>query len=55
MDAELIIKFKFENVCTPEDAPHTADFEKIVRNVIESEGLFGVVNDDFEILEIKQI
>jgi len=53
MDAIVTVKFKFNNVCNKEDL-ESISFEDMVKYLIKEEGLFGVVEEDYEIVEIKE-
>jgi hypothetical protein len=56
ISAEVIIKFKINNICSQADLDdsYKGDIDKCVRELIEYEGLFGVAEDDFEILTITK-
>ena len=61
MDAEITVRFIARNLCSLEDLrDHTSvrqahdAFAEIVRYLIQEEGLFGIVEDDPEILSITE-
>ena len=56
MDAIVTVRFKFPNVCTPEDLIEDGvTFEEEVKRLIKEEGLMNVVKDiNGEILEVKE-
>jgi len=55
MNALVTVRFEFPNVCNPEDLVEMGQtFEQMVKYLIREEGLFGVVSDDYEILDVKE-
>jgi len=56
MDAIITVKFKLLNLCNPEDLKTTGmTFEEMVRGLILEEGIFGLAEDDSDILSIESI
>lgn len=56
MNAEITVRFTASNLCEPEDLEQPVEtFDKMVRYLIESEGLVGIIDDEGTILEIKEI
>lgn len=56
MHAEITIKFRFLNACNESDLKETGmTFEEMVAHLIREEGLFGVVDDKYEIVSVKEI
>ena len=55
MDATVIVKFRFDNVCN-EDELKDISFEDMVKSLINDNGLIGVVDlENYEIISIDQI
>jgi len=57
MDATVTIRFRAENLCNPSDFGNGAPdktFADLVKRLIESEGLFGIVQDDYDIISIEE-
>lgn len=56
MDADVIIKFRFNNVCSKQDLEDTRmSFKEMVELLIQECGLFGVCEDEYEIIEVKEV
>lgn len=70
LEADVIVKFRIKNLISREELTDFAleeqvrdnsflsneqFFDKYVRYVIEQESLFGIVEDDFDVLEIKMV
>lgn len=53
-DAVLIVKHRISCVCTDEDLSEGFAFEDLVRDLITSEGLMGIVDDEHVIVSIEQ-
>ena len=55
MRAVITARFHMPSVCNPEDLEDTGlSFEQMVKHLISEEGLFGVVDDDWEILSVEE-
>ena len=54
LHAEIVVKFRMSNVCWATDLEGLT-FEAMVGSIILSEGLFGIVDDGYEIVSIKQV
>lgn len=56
MDAEVTVKFKMKNVCDFEELDDLkVSFHELVTELIDEEGLFGLVEDNFEVVQISQV
>jgi hypothetical protein len=56
MNAIIIVKFKLSDVCNPEDLEDTGmTFEEMVRYLISEEGIFSLVEDNGEVINIELI
>ena len=57
MNAEVIVKFRFDNVCNEEDLKNAEmNFEQMVKYLIKEEGIVGVVDmNDYTIESIRKI
>lgn len=56
MKGEIIVRFTMSNVCSKESLKSSdMTFEQMVRWLIREEGLFGVVDDRYKILNVTEI
>lgn len=57
MDAKIVVEFIISNVCSKDDIEDTGlSFEQIVKDVIDNEGLMGLVDDpQGRIISIREI
>lgn len=55
MKAEIIVRFTAKNLCNREDIKQYGSFEKLVKYLIKEEGLFGVTDDNFKVISVKEI
>lgn len=56
MDAKIKVEFTMDRVCEERDLEwNEITFEEMVRSIIESDGLFGVVSDNYRILSVEEI
>lgn len=54
LDAEITVRLRLSNLCTREDlAELEMSFEDLVRQEIRENGLFGLVDDEGVVTEIK--
>jgi len=54
MNALITVKFKLSDVCNPEDLKNTGmTFEEMVRYLISEEGIFGLVEDNGDVINIE--
>jgi len=54
MDAEILVKFRMKRVCD-EDELDNSTFKEVVEGLIEEDGLFDLVEDKFEVVEVRRI
>ena len=54
MDAEVTVKFIITNTGEHGECGFET-YEELVRWLIQEEGLWGLVNDDYEIINIKAV
>ena len=54
VDAEIIVRFVARNICSTEDLAKTT-LEELVHYLVKEEGLFGIVEDDPQIVSIVEI
>jgi hypothetical protein len=54
MNATITVKFKLSDVCNPEDLESIGiTFEEMVRYLISEEGIFSLVEDNGEVINIE--
>jgi hypothetical protein len=57
MTAKVVIEYTVKNVCNREDYGercHNKTFASLVKNLIKSEGIFGIAEDKFRIVSIHR-
>ena len=55
LNATITVRMIFKNICTKEDLDESdMTLQEMVRFLIDAEGLFGVCEDDYEIVRIEQ-
>lgn len=58
MNAKVVIEYTVENVCNPSDYGkgngRFKTFRQVVKHLIECEGIFGIAQDDYRIVSIKE-
>ena len=55
MDAKVTVQFILPHMCSPEDLiSEGKSFEEMVRYLIFEEGLWGLCQDDWEIIKIEE-
>jgi hypothetical protein len=55
-DAEVTVTFILNDICNDSDLDEYNSFEELVRDLLESEGITGLIdNDDYIIQSIKKI
>lgn len=52
--AYVTVKFRIDNVIHKDDLKKFGDFSAVVKDVIESDGLWSSVEEDYEIVSIKK-
>jgi hypothetical protein len=53
INAHLLVQFKINNVCTMQDlADLDMSLRQMVENLIQSEGLFGICEEDYKIINV---
>lgn len=56
MDIKVTIEFTIKNAFSEEDLKHEEmTVQELTEFLIKSEGLHGIVEDDYKIVEIKEI
>ena len=54
VNAEVTIKFIIENTGSPEEWEFDT-YDEVIKWLIQEEGLWGLVNDEYEILKIEMV
>jgi hypothetical protein len=58
MNAKVVVEYTVENVCDNQDYgkdnPRFKTFAQVVKHLIECEGIFGIAQDDYRIVSIKE-